>query len=213
MLILFWGSATLVTIGCDQVGVKGLADGGLHFDGVQGVDWRSDGKYILTWNPIGGDVQYLIYLKDLEEVSIESSGTIQPITVGKGPRLAFRSPQDSAVSPEKDGKLLGTVAGDQSSYEIKTQFLPTHAYAFQVKVRNADGTADANIAVLYLTPNNNTDYKGCLKAESQNATGIQVEVEYPQGASEVRVFRDDILTHLIHEYPRSAPSMYAAGGS
>lgn len=182
---------------CDNVGVKGLSDGQLAFEGVQRVDWRSDGKYVLVWSPGPAEVQYLVYMLDLGEVEVQASGSILPVEVGQGPRLAFRSPQDANVSPEKEGKLLATLGGDQASYDIKTQFLPTHSYAFQVKMRGSDGAVDGNSAVLYLTINTNATYLGCLRVESTNSTSINIDVEYPQGASEVRIFRDDILVKKV----------------
>ncbi len=197
MLGIVVALATLTA--CDKVGVQGMSDGGLHFSGVQKLDFTAEGRFVLVWQApdINREYQYLVYMQDLGEIEITATDGLIELPQGDSPRSAFHSPAETSVLPEKTGMLLSTVGAGKTSYEIEAVFDPKHAYAFQAKIRGQDGTSDTNSSVIFLAAGNVQSYQGCLKVVAQTASTIRIDVEFPQGAQEVRVYRDDALVKRL----------------
>ena len=195
LFILAWS-----VVGCDTLTLQSDKQGAKspRFVGISGAKiLSSDETIVLKWSPPknisnGTLVDYEVYIQEFSAAEAKSAlsgsgGFLADLSLGDRTGKVFAV--SDQLDPSKHGRLAKALSDGELSYEIKN-VLPTSGYGFQVVAYINQKRVKGRSGVLVLSSGVLGDYQGCLAVSAVSASEVQIDFDYPDGASEVAILRD-----------------------
>ena len=162
------------------------------FQGIDTLELQDDGSLQLHWRLTDTELNNLKWQIHVKEVPNDYQG--QAISTVGDRVISAKYDKDFDLST---AILLAELDQETSSFRYGEVLDETKTFAFHVQVLNEEGAADGNRKIIILHPKGGLEYLGCLSAHSNTPTSIDIQIEFPEIAQAVNLYRDGEIIKTI----------------